>query len=379
MSDWRPGSLWMAPADPLDFGARQDGLAGFLDTDYGQRPVWLGAAANLAGLPLPDADELAWLATQDDVESRLVLTEHGDGEARYRAEAGPFDAARLGSLPPSDWTLLIHDVEKHLPDLREWFGLVPFVPDWCVDDLMISVAAPGGSVGPHVDRYSVFLVQADGSRHWQWTDEALAPAPELSRQLELVEPFTSGEARTASAGDVLYLPPGTAHHGVARSFCTTCSIGMRGIPLDCIAVGADADRLFAYRPADDHAEPGRIADAAVAALRQELPGLSSREIVDALGAAVTNPKRWLAPERPRHELPTDGPLAVHGMALAAWTPESAWVNGERLSLDAATAPLFARLCERRKLDVRERRAWSERAESAALLGRLWRLGMFDAP
>ena len=67
------------------------------------------------------------------------------------------------------------------------------------------------------------------------------------------------------------------------------------------------------------------------------------------------------------------------MALAAWTPESAWVNGERLELDAASGPLFARLCARRELTDRERRAWSRRAGSAALLDRLWRLGLFDAP
>ena len=369
----------MPPTDPLDFAARRGGLAGFLETDYGRQPVWLSGAANLTELPLPDADELAWLATQDDVESRLIYTELGDGQPRYRAETGPFDTGRLESLPRDNWTLLIHDVEKHLPDLRAWFHLVPFVPDWCIDDLMISVAAPGGSVGPHVDRYSVFLVQAYGSRRWQWTQDASRPAPDLSRQLELVEPLTTGEARTASTGDVLYLPPGTAHHGVAESFCTTCSIGMRGIPLERIAGGAGADRLFAYRPIEGRAEPGRIADAAIAALQRELPSLSRREIADALGAAITEPKQWLAPERPEHDLPADRPLAVHGMALAAWTPESAWVNGERLDLDAATASRFAELCAQRELGDRERRAWARRPESAALLDRLWRLGMFDAP
>lgn len=369
----------MPPADPLDFGTRPGGLAAFLRTDYGQRPVWLPGAAPCAALPLPDADEIAWLATQDDVESRLVFTETGNGQSRYRAEGGPFDADRLGSLPPDNWTLLVHDVEKHLPELRAWFGLVPFVPDWCIDDLMISVAAPGGSVGPHVDRYSVFLVQAHGARRWQWTVGTPQPAPALSEELDLVEPFATGDARTATPGDVLYLPPGAAHHGVAETLCTTCSIGMRGIPLDQIAADANGDRLFAWRPADERAEPGRIPDAAVAALRRQLPGPGGSEVVDALARTVTTPKHWLKPERPGHPPPAEAALVVHGMALAAWTSESAWVNGEKLRLDSRSRPLFARLCARRRLDAPERRAWSRHTESRALLDRLWRVGMFDAP
>lgn len=369
----------MPGAEALDFRARPGGRAEFLATDYGRRPVWLPGAAALPALPLPPADELAWLATLDDVESRLVTTEFRDRGPHYRAETGPFDADRLRALPANDWTLLVHDVEKHLPELRQWFELVPFMPDWCIDDLMISVAAPGGSVGPHVDRYSVFLVQADGTRRWQWTEETPPRAPTLSPELDLVAPFATGDARVASPGDVLYLPPGIAHHGVAESFCTSCSIGMRGIALDGIAAGADADRLFAYRPPDGDGEPGRITDAAVAALHAELPDASRDAIVDALGAAVTSPKRWLEPERPDRECPADGPLFMHGMALAAWTPERAWVNGTALRLDAGTAPLFARLCARRKLDEPERRTWSGRPAAAELLDRLWRLGTFDQP
>ena len=369
----------MLRTEPLDFGTRPDGQAGFLETDYDRRPVWLPGAAALSTLPLPDADELAWLATLDDVESRLVTTELRDCRPFYRAETGPFDAAQLEALPATNWTLLVHDVEKHLPDLRRWFDLVPFVPDWCIDDLMISVAAPGGSVGPHVDRYSVFLVQADGTRRWQWTAETSRPAPSLSRELDLVEPFATGDTHLASPGDVLYLPPGVAHHGVADSLCTSCSIGMRGIPLADIAADADADSLFAYRPLEGDGEPGHIPDAAVAALHRELPSLSRSEIAAALGTAVTTPKRWLSPEAPDHELPADGALSVHGMALTAWTPEFAWVNGARLRLDAVTEPLFAALCARRTLDEADRRIWSRRAESSTLLTSLWRLGMFDAP
>ncbi len=368
----------MPPAEPLDFAARRGGLAEFLDADYERRPVWLPAGASLTPLPLPDADELAWLATQDDVESRLILTESAAGQPRYRATSGPFAAETLEALPRENWTLLLHDVEKHLPDLRRWFDLVPFMPDWCIDDLMISVAAPGGSVGPHVDRYSVFLVQAAGARRWRWTPSPPRRAPALSEDLELVELFTDGDLQTATAGDVLYLPPGVAHHGIAESLCITCSIGMRGVPLDRLDAGADPEALYAYRPAEPRAAPGLIPDAAIAALHRLLPNADRGDVVDALGRAVTSPKPWLDPEPPADAPPVAETLPVHGMALLAWTRDRAWANGRTLPLDARSRPLFARLAADRRLDERDLDVWHGRPESAALLERLWRVGAFDA-
>lgn len=158
--------------------------------------------------PSLEPEELAWLATLDDVESRLVFTERFDEGLRYRVETGPFEPDYLASLPDSDWTLLVHDVEKHLPDFRDWFALVPFVPDWRIDDLMISFAAPGGSVGPHRDNYDVFLCQALGEREWRITSEEIASDADASTDLSLLQCFDDPEPFTASRGDVLYLPPG---------------------------------------------------------------------------------------------------------------------------------------------------------------------------
>ena len=103
--------------------------------------------------PTLTSGELAWLATQDDVESRLVFT-HRDGDStHYRVQNGPFENDVLSSLPRQNWTLLVQDVDKHLPDFRALFSAVDFIPDWRIDDLMVSFAAPGGSVGPHKDNY----------------------------------------------------------------------------------------------------------------------------------------------------------------------------------------------------------------------------------
>ena len=114
----------------------------FLSQHWQKSHAFLASAAGHA-LPELDADELAWLATLPDVESRLVLTERDGDATRYRLENGPFDYARLGSLPGQDWTLLVNDVDKHLPVFRAYLDMADFIPDWRIDDLMVSFAAPG--------------------------------------------------------------------------------------------------------------------------------------------------------------------------------------------------------------------------------------------
>ena len=177
--------------------------------------------------PAITRNELGWLATLDDVESRLVFTDRIDGRCRYRAETGPFDPEYLQDLPKRDWTLLVHDVEKHLPAMRAWFTHVPFIPDWRIDDLMVSFAAPGGSVGPHKDQYDVFLCQGIGVRSWRHTTNEVLPDPSASTDLALLTEFGSDEQWDMLEGDVLYLPPGVAHWGTAIRACITYSIGMR--------------------------------------------------------------------------------------------------------------------------------------------------------
>ncbi len=110
-------------------------------------------------------DDIAGLACDEMAESRLVtgsFPQH-DWQLRY----GPFTEEDFQSLPEKNWTLLVQDVEKHYPPLQSLMKEFDFLPRWRIDDLMVSVAGPGGSVGPHVDQYDVFLMQASGSRRWQ--------------------------------------------------------------------------------------------------------------------------------------------------------------------------------------------------------------------
>jgi 50S ribosomal protein L16 3-hydroxylase len=91
---------------------------------------------------------------------------------------------------------------------------------------MVSVAGPGGSVGPHTDQYDVFLLQAKGKRRWQ-VAESFDPALLPDCELNVLHSFTPGQEWVLEPGDMLYLPPGIAHHGVALDWGMTWSIGMR--------------------------------------------------------------------------------------------------------------------------------------------------------
>lgn len=195
----------------------------FLADYWQQKPLLIRQA--LPGFtPELDADDIAGLACDELAESRLVtgsFPEH-DWQLRY----GPFKEEEFVEFPQTNWTLLVQDVEKHYPPLQGLMQEFSFLPRWRIDDLMVSVAGPGGSVGPHSDKYDVFLLQAQGSRRWQIAEsfaEKLLPDSELN----VLQRFQAEQEWVLEPGDLLYLPPGIAHHGVALDSCMTWSIGMR--------------------------------------------------------------------------------------------------------------------------------------------------------
>jgi len=369
----------------LSFSATATGgdAGSFLERHWQKRPLWIPGGADTSRLPSIEPDEVAWLATLEDVESRLVFTERRNGRTTYRMDTGPFSSARLESLPPADWTLLVQDAEKHLPELRAYLDLVPFVPDWRIDDLMISVAAPGGSVGPHRDNYDVFLVQASGRRRWQWTTAPVVEDPSASRQLSLLEPFDPEGTQSAAPGDALYLNPGVAHHGVAETLCVTCSVGMRAPRLSELS-GRAVDHDVFYRDPDlgaGEARPGHLGTAAVrrAAALLEQHGYGDVDADVALGRFATLTKDWIRPDRPEQDEPPEAPLDVHGMARIAWTDTTVFANGRSRALPPGGAALVEALCASRHLGEAEQAPWRENETTKALLGWLWRTGVFDEP
>ena len=306
----------------------------FLSEYWQKKPLFMPRATQRLR-PALSRNELAWLATLPDVESRIVFVERHHGKTRYRAETGPFDAAFLGKLPKRDWTLLVHDAEKHLPQLRRLFALVPFIPDWRIDDLMISFAAPGGGVGPHVDTYDVFLCQGIGERDWRYSTEPVQADSSASDTLQLTAEFPGDARFRTHHGDVLYLPPGVAHWGTATKACMTCSIGMRAP-----SFYADPDLRV------DEAIPGYISAAA---------GKRAGDKAGELGLWATETKEWLTPdtlsaadaETLMSDLAASWPL--HGMARLACDDERLYLNGRGTILPATDRDGILELCRRRRL------------------------------
>lgn len=214
-----------------------------------------GALPGFAGIHSPA--ELKALAQRDDVESRLVVR---DG-ARWSFEQGPFRAAVLRALPPRDWTLLVQGLNLHSAPADQLLRRFAFIPYARLDDLMVSLAAPGGGVGPHFDSYDVFLLQGFGRRRWRYgRQDDLAIKARLP--VRILRRFTPSFDEVLAPGDMLYLPPQYAHDGVAVDTCTTYSIGFRAAPINDLAC-AFVDFLR-----DELALPGRYADPDLAPTRE---------------------------------------------------------------------------------------------------------------
>src|SRR5688572_13293374 len=175
----------------------------FLRRHWQKRPLFV-AGALPAFRGVIERRELAALAMRDDVESRIVERRG----RRWITAHGPF--SRRVSLKARNATLLVSGVNLHVPAADALLRRFSFIPQARLDDVMLSYATPGGGVGPHVDSYDVFLVQGSGRRRWTVWDPRGKP-------LKWV----------ASRGDLLYLPPGWRHDGVALEPCFTYSVGFR--------------------------------------------------------------------------------------------------------------------------------------------------------
>jgi 50S ribosomal protein L16 3-hydroxylase len=205
----------------------------FLNQYWQKKPLVIRNA--FADLQSPiTAEELAGLACEENVNARLVLEK--DGDHPWQVEFGPFEESRFDDLPESHWSLLVSDVEKHLPETKALLKPFRFIPDWRVDDLMISYAPSGGSVGAHTDAYDVFLIQLSGQRLWK-INEVFAEETLEDVDLCILKEFTAQDEWLMNAGDMLYLPPNVAHHGIAQehdSPCLTASVGFRAPSLKTI-------------------------------------------------------------------------------------------------------------------------------------------------
>lgn len=197
----------------------------FLDEYWQKKPLVIRQAFVDFKSPISPED-LAGLACEPEIESRLIEENGQDGP--WQVTNGPLSEDDFARLPATNWTVLVQDVDKHLSELQSVLEPFNFIPDWRRDDLMISYAPEHGSVGPHTDSYDVFLLQGLGTRRWQISDMPIDDAVLIDGlAVRILAEFTPDQTWDLHAGDILYLPPHYAHHGVAMNECLTYSIGFR--------------------------------------------------------------------------------------------------------------------------------------------------------
>ncbi|MDN0117640.1 cupin domain-containing protein [Yersinia frederiksenii] len=192
----------------------------FLQRYWQKRPVILKRGFKNFIDPL-SPDELAGLAMENEVDSRLVSHEDGSWQVSH----GPFES--FDHLGETNWSLLVQAVDHwHEPAAAL---MRPFRPlsDWRMDDLMVSFSVPGGGVGPHFDQYDVFIIQGTGRRRWRVGEKTEmkqhCPHPDLLQ----VGPFDAIIDEEMEPGDILYIPPGFPHEGYALENALNYSVGFR--------------------------------------------------------------------------------------------------------------------------------------------------------
>lgn len=219
-----------------------------------------------------EPDELAGLACESAVESRLIT----QSQESWDLEQGPISPTRFGTLGAEPWTLLVQAVDHHVPEVAALLEQFRFIPNWRVDDVMVSYAVDGGGVGPHFDQYDVFLVQGLGKRRWQiggFCDKGTELLPH--DDLRLLSGFDPVEEWVLEPGDILYVPPRLAHNGIAvGTDCMTYSIGFRAPSREELIVnwseyvleGLNADDRYTDPALPTQDNPGEISPAALADL-----------------------------------------------------------------------------------------------------------------
>ena len=219
----------------------------FLRDYWQKKPLIIRQAFPDFITPLP-SDELAGLSLEQEIESRIIL-EHG--ATPWQLLQGPFTEETYQQLPESHWTLLVQAVDQFIPDVQDILQHFNFLPSWRIDDVMISFATQGGSVGPHYDNYDVFLLQTEGHRRWKVGQMCNHSSPLLVHDsLRLLADFQQSDEWVLAPGDMLYLPPCLAHWGIAEDNCQTWSVGFRA-PSAAEVLTHYTDYLARFIPDED--------------------------------------------------------------------------------------------------------------------------------
>ena len=368
----------VATATPLLGGLS---AAEFIRSHWQKKPLLVRGALP-APLPHIDAAHLFALAARDDVESRLVVAR----DDRWTLRQGPLTRHSIPSVRRPGWTLLVQGVDLHDDAVHRLLERFRFVPDARLDDAMLSYASDGGGVGPHIDSYDVFLLQVSGRRRWR-AGRVRRPRLRDDVPLKMLAGFEPSHEWLLDPGDMLYLPPGWGHEGVAIGPCITCSIGFRAPDQASLAAatlqriadtledeiaegeGAGPTTLL-YGDADQEAtpHPARIPAPMEAFARRAIEhALADPEALRlALGEILSEPKPGVWFDAPRGA-GGNAAVALDRRSRMLYDARHVYLNGEAFRSGGSDARLMRRLADRRRLASADVARLSE--EARALLQR----------
>lgn len=334
----------------------------FLAEYWQKKPLLIRQAIpGFSGLLTPD--ELAGLACEDEVQSRLVQLTKGE----WQVTTGPMTEKTFKRLPAKDWTLLVQGVNHYVPEAADLLAQFSFIPHARLDDLMVSYAPDGGGVGPHLDSYDVFLLQGSGKRHWKISQQIdftlIEDAP-----LRILKHFETEQEWVLEAGDMLYLPPQIAHWGVAvGDDCMTYSIGFRAPKTQELAheflhylqdhlhlTGMYADADLTLQP-----HPAEISGAMVNKVYQSLEAITwqPQHVGDFLGRYLTEPKPHIVFEPPKKislkvfsQRLQQEILHLSLPAQMLFWQDTFYLNGEQITAPNLLTPPLKALADKRFLD-----------------------------
>lgn len=345
---------------------------------------WNRSPCLIRGWLRPEAvklEDMLELAAARELPTRLVegARETGDWQVTHGIlGADELPAARR------DWTLLVQEMDKVDSRVADILDEFRFLPHWILDDVMISEAVPGGSVGPHSDAYDVFLVQVKGQRRWELSTRKDF-RPDERFELALIADWAAELTIETRPGDVLYLPPGVGHHGVARTACQTWSVGLRtpsGPELmfqlaDALLEDPAGNKRIKVRAIDPQ-QPDRVGAELVQQARrllEESLALDDERLGRLLAAFLTRWRLWPGDELVERAAITRQLRAGHPVRLAATArlallgEDRLYVNGEHID---CPGPLALELSTQRCLG-------SEWLEQDDALDQLLELGAIDRP
>jgi len=333
--------------------------------------------------PLIERSQLLEMVESEEVESRLIVRKG----AKWNLKKGPMGRKSLPSLKTPDWTVLIQGVDLHNDAVHSLLQQFRFVPDARLDDLMISFATEGGGVGPHFDSYDVFLLQAQGQRKWRIGRQKKYELQE-GVPLKILKDFKPEAEFVLNPGDMLYLPPGYAHDGVAVGECMTYSVGFR-VPRSAelaseLLMGLSEEMTEDQGTASDllYQDPHQAAaiqDASVPKALQEFAAqsvakaLKDPQILNCLlGESLTEPKPnvWFdAPDfddLPRFEWPSEVHLDRRTKML--FDAKHIFINGESFKAAGKDAKLLRKLANEKTLS---KALAAQLSDNAAELMQAW--------